>query len=394
MKKSNWVVIFMIAMAVSTTPPFTAARASFSGTWSAIGNMTTRRVLHTATLLSDGKVLVAGGLNNGRLPTATTELYDPLTDIWSATGSMLTARSRHTATPLADGRVLVVGGRDASGVSIATAELYDPQTGAWSSTGDMAIARSYHTATLLADGRVLVTGGGHNFNAGPAIEKTAEVYDPNNGTWHFTDHMANARFGHRATLLSDGRVLIAGGAGRAGDCMSTMTAELYDPELATWKPTRPMTTARGFHTMTLLLDGSVLVAGGNTIARQVLIPKVPPICTAIAETVELYDPYSDYWTPVNSMAIQRTGQTATSLADGRMLVVGGRSFDGTVPASVATAEVYSPITNDWSSVGNMSVARAYHTATRLNDGRVLVCGGHSGPTFNRQQLSSAEIYTP
>ena len=146
--------------------------------------------------------------------------------------------------------------------------------------------------------------------------------------------------------------------------------------------------------MTVLLNGNVLVAGGNTIARQVLIPTVPPICTAIAETAERYDPNSDNWTRVNSMAIQRTGQTATSLADGRMLVVGGRSFDGNVPASVATAEVYSSSTNDWSSAGNMSVARAYHTATLLNDGRVLVCGGHSGPTFNRQQLSTAEIYTP
>jgi N-acetylneuraminic acid mutarotase len=258
----------------------------------------------------------------------------------------------------------------------------------------MTTSRSYHGATLLSDGRVLVTGGGHGFDAGPLIEKTAEIYDPRTGTWQFTDHMANARYGHTSTLLSDGRVLITGGAGRGGDCDSTVTAELYDPVSATWKPTRPMATARGFHTATLLLDGKVLVTGGNTIAHQVLIPTVPPICTAIAQAAELYDPNSDTWTPAESMATPRTGQTATLLPDGQVLVAGGRSFDGSVPGSEATAEVYSPNSGDWSSAGNMSAARAYHTATQLNDGRVLVCGGHSGPTFNRQQLSMAEIYTP
>ena len=394
MRQETLMTRLAIPLAFLAAFPFTAAQTSPSGTWSATGSMTTRRVLHTATLLSDGRVLVAGGLNNGRIPTATAELYDAFAGTWSVTGSMLSARSRHTATLLGDGRVLVVGGRDQSGASIATAELYDPQTGAWSSTGRMTTARSYHAATLLSDGRVLVTGGGHDFSAGPVIEKTAEIYDPNVGTWHLTDHMANARFGHKATLLSDGRVLITGGAGRGGDCMSSVTAELYDPASAIWKPTRPMITARGFHTITVLLNGKVLAAGGNTIARQVLIPTVPPICTAIAETAELYDPNSDTWAPADSMTTRRTGQTATLLPDGRVLVVGGRSFDGSVPGAVASAEVYSPNSVDWSPAGNMSVARAYHTATLLNDGRVLVCGGHSGPTFNRQQLSTAEIYTP
>ena len=392
MKQENLNIRLAITLALLSTFPLMAAQAS--PTWSATGSMTTRRVLHTATLLFDGRVLVAGGLSNGRIPTATAELYDPSTGTWSVTGSMLTARSRHTATLLADGRVLVVGGRDQSGASLAITEVYDPQTGAWSSTGSMTTARSYHAANLLSDGRVLVTGGGHEFNSGPVIEKTAEIYDPNIGTWLLTDHMANARFGHRATLLLDGTVLITGGAGRARDCMSIVTAELYDPASATWKPTRPMTTARGFHTMTLLLSGKVLVTGGNTIARQVLIPTVPPICTAIAETAELYDPNSDTWAPADSMATPRTGQTATLLADGRVLVVGGRSFDGSIPASMATTEVFSPNSGAWSPAGNMSVARAYHTATLLYDGRVLVCGGHSGPTFNRQQLSTAEFYTP
>ena len=394
MKKRSLILTFLISSALLPTFRFTVAVASSQGTWSATGSMSTPRVLHTATLLSDGRVLVTGGLNDGRIPTATAELYDPSTGTWNVTSPMLAARSRHTATLLSSGRVLVVGGRDQSGASIATAELYDPQSGVWSSTGSMATARSYQSATLISDGRVLVTGGGHGFDAGALVEKSAEIYDPNIGTWHFTDHMANARFGHTATLLPDGRVLIIGGAGRGGDCDSTVTAELYDPFSATWKPTRPMATARGFHAASLLLNGKVLVAGGNTIARQVLIPTVPPTCTAIAETAELYDPNSDTWAPADSLATRRNAPTATLLPDGRVLIAGGRSFEGDVFGSVATAEVYSPNIGAWSPSGNMSVARAYHTATLLSDGRVLVCGGHSGGTFNRQQLSTAEIYTP
>jgi hypothetical protein len=94
------------------------------------------------------------------------------------------------------------------------------------------------------------------------------------------------------------------------------------------------------------------------------------------------------------MAVRRAGQTATVLADGRVLVTGGRTFDGAVIGSVPSAELYSPSTNAWTPAGSMSAARAFQTATLLNDGRVLVCGGHSGPTFNRQQLSTAEIYIP
>ena len=394
MNELSLILTLAMAQALSPAFPFTTAQTSSPETWSATGSMTTPRVLHTATLLPDGRVLVAGGLNSGRRPTATAEIYDPSTGTWSITGSMLGARSRHTATLLTGGRVLVVGGRDLSGASVATAELYDPQTGSWSSTGSMTIARAYHAATLLSDGRVLVTGGGHGFNSGPLIEKTTEIYDPSTGTWRLTDHMANARYGHTATLLSDGRVLINGGNGRRGDCLSTVTAEIFDPLLETWKPTRPMAAARSFHTATLQLNGKVLVTGGNTIEQQGPIRTVPPICLAIAQTAELYDPNFDAWTPAESMATRRNGQTATRLLDGRVLVAGGRSFDGEISASVATAEVYDPDIGAWSSTGDMTVPRAYHTATLLNDGRVLVCGGHSGVTFNRQQLSTAEIYTP
>ena len=191
--------------------PFTAAQASTPGTWSATGSIAIPRARHTATLLSDGRVLVTGGLDAGGT-TATSEIYDVSSGTWSFTGSMLLARSRHTATLLTNGKVLVVGGRLTNqGPTLATAELYDPNTGTWSPTGSMANPRDNYVATLLSDGRVLVTGGVSGDDKGPIVTKSAEIYDPLTGSWTTIDHMASARYSHQATLLADGRVLVTGG---------------------------------------------------------------------------------------------------------------------------------------------------------------------------------------
>ena len=144
-----------------------------SGAWSLTGSMNTTREFHTATLLTNGKVLIAGGFgNNGFLASA--ELYDPRTGIWSLTGSMNTAREFHAATLLTNGKVLVAGGSPNGYDFLASAELYDPRTGTWSPTGFMHKARFVHTATLLTNGKVLVAGGDSN-NVPVA---SAELYKP------------------------------------------------------------------------------------------------------------------------------------------------------------------------------------------------------------------------
>jgi len=299
---------------------------------------------------------------------------------------MTTARSRHTATLLLDGRVLVAGGRTqvASGrISTASAELYNPSTGAW--TGSLSRARDFHAATLLSDGRVLVTGGITVGVNGNGAEKSAEIYNPNTGLWSKADHLANPRFGHTATSLPDGKILVAGGAGAGGDCESVRTTEIYDPVTDTWKPAAPMDSARGFYAALLLQNGRVAVFGGNTLPVATCVPTA---------TAELYNDASNNWTAAASMTFSRTGHTISSLTDGRILVAGGRSFDGSVYGSVAAAEIYNPADGSWSAAPDMNAARAYHTTTLLPDGRILVAGGHANGSFFADQLSTAELYSP
>jgi prolyl-tRNA editing enzyme YbaK/EbsC (Cys-tRNA(Pro) deacylase) len=275
--------------------------------------MTTARIYHTATLLSDGRVLVAGGGDGQGSAFAESELYDPKTGTFSATAEMTTPRSGQTATLLPDGRVLVAGGKDASmgNVSLASAELYDAKTGTFTPTGAMATPRIFHTATLLSDGRVLMAGGANG---------SAELYDPKTGTFTPTGALATPRTFHTATLLSDGRVLMAGGTSTMPSAEQIVPpAEVYDPKTGTFSLTGSMTTERRFHTATLLRDGRVLIAGG------------------VVASAELYDPKSGTFTPTGSLTVARSSSTATLLPDGGVLIVGGSDHSQNI---LASAELY------------------------------------------------------
>ena len=256
-----------------------------SGSWSPTGAMVTPRYGHTATLLSDGKVLVAGGVGRAQVPSA--ELYDPASGTWTATGVMATARYGHTATLLPDGKVLVAGGNQDGSPRGPSAELYDPISGTWSATGNMITPtpRSGHTATLLPDGKVLVAGGTTH---GIDPLASAELYDPQSGAWSATQGMVAPRHAHTATLLPDGRVLVAGGRGSADTSASGLheplaSAELYDPASGTWSPTASMVAVRLEHTATLLPDGRVLVASGMGLRTG---------GSVLLASAELYDPGS------------------------------------------------------------------------------------------------------
>jgi N-acetylneuraminic acid mutarotase len=329
--------------------------------WSTVKDMTEARGEHTATLLADGRVLVAGGEEaNGALCRAA--VYDPATDTWTSTSNLAAGRFGHTATLLANGRVLITGGKGSSGY-LASAELFDPATGAWLPTGSMSTARTGHRAVLLPDGRVLVTGG---VGTGGALG-SAEVYNPATGAWSSAGSMVTRRFFHSATLLDDGRVLVAGGY----DDGFVAGAELYDPETDIWSTTGSLATERSNHSATLLADGRVLVAGGLS-------------ANGILASAEVYDLATGNWSPTGNLAAGRIEHGAVRLLDGRVLVAGGDDTN----KYLASTEVYNPATKTWSTTMSLAEGRIGHTVTLLAGGRVLVSGGEDGSNF----LASAEVY--
>jgi WD40 repeat protein len=227
-------------------------------TWMPAAGTAKNRAFCTATLLPHGKVLVVGGRSAWDNYQSSAELFNPTTGAWGPAGRMTFARAYHTATLLPSGKVLIAGGGGYSSMP-SIAELYDPATGTWEVTGAMSTPRIIHTATLLPNGKVLIAGGR---NSGGTYFSSAELYDPANGTWTATSAMTTPRQGHTAILVPNGKVLVAGGStNNVGDNI-VLSSELYDPISGTWTLTSAMNFPRESHTATLLPNGRVLLAGG------------------------------------------------------------------------------------------------------------------------------------
>jgi len=346
------------------------------------GALNTARYAHTATLLLNGKVLVAGG-TDGSSALSSTELYDPTDGSWKLLAvGLYTARYCHTATLLTNGTVLVTGGRDSDNNSIPDCQLFDPAVGYWRTfRGNNLITPRYsHTATLLPDGRVLVAGGVNTTNG---TLSSAELFIPNGtgGSWSQAADMGSARYDHTATLLPNGTVLVAGGFVPGYALGSSI---LYAPDSGggAWTSTGSLNVERGASTATLLPNGEVLVTGGLywdwTIGGSI-------------SSAEVYDSATGIWTTTNSMNYARTEHTATLLDNGQVLVAGGYIVEILVGSSPQSGvELYDPATPTWgmTGAGGMGVARDGHTATLLPDGTVLAAGGMNSSGAN----SYVELY--
>jgi N-acetylneuraminic acid mutarotase len=286
-----------------------------TASWTPAGNLAAARFYFSAVPLSNGKVLVVGGYGaDSHSVLGSAELYDPASNSWSAAGTPATARIEYTATALQSGKVLVVGGQGGAGASFASAELYDPATNSWSPAGSLATPRSNHTATLVQGGKVLVTGGANLGVMSPLA--SAELYDPATNAWTPAGNLATARSAHSATLLQNGLVLLAGGFDGTANA-SIASAELYNPATSTSVATGGLTTARSAHSATLLNTGKILVAGGESQAGGT--------APAALASAELFDPASGTWSTAAGMAMPRGYFTASLLPDGGLLAAGGQS---------------------------------------------------------------------
>ncbi len=381
-----------------------------TSTFDALPDLGTSRSGHTATLLADGRVLIAGGYNASFAADAGAELYDPATGTTTPTGSLNIGREGAVAVMLADGRVLIAGGYNAAaGRHQRTAEIYDPASGTFSRTADMAIPRYAGTAKLLPDGRVLIAASvSPNAIGGGMASDVAELFDPTTGSFSVIERMIEARDYTSSILLPDGRVLFT--TGFAQDSSRFLpSAEVYNPLVDTLSDGPALQQARAGATVSVLADGRVLLVGGEgagaatadivtidagavTAIAALIHARADHVATTLADgrvlitgggsaTAELFDPKTGAFQATGALDADRRGHSATLLANGTVLVAGGTDAQGTT----ARASVFDPASGAFVPVGALTAPRSGHAARLLPNGRVLLIGG--GP-------ATAELYDP
>ena len=334
------------------------------GTFSSLVNTTTSRIYGTSTLLPNGQVLLAGGYNvvsGTPVYLSSAELYDPVAGTFTATGAMSVTRQQHTATLLPNGKVLVAGGYDEFGNSRSTAEVYDPAAGLFTPTANnMSTVRRLAASLLLNNGKVLIAGGAINYVSGsPGVNtSSADLYDPATNSFAATGSTLETRSYASLILLPNGKALIFGGYGASS--APTATAEVYDPAAGTFSATGAMTTARVYSYSTLLPNGKVLVAGG-------LLGTTTTLASA-----ELYDPATGSFAFTGPLNHARHLHAGSLLSNGTVLVAGGYDL---ATGYVSSAEIYNPATAVFTDTGSLTTGRYAHRMTTLPNGKVLVVSG-------------------
>jgi hypothetical protein len=382
---SRFVLLIAVVLAGCATPtpqarppvPQAAAPAPIQAAGPRMLTMTTPRALHAAVALHDGRILICGGTATANIGGVlnSAEIYDPATGTFATTGAMTAARQGHTATLLPDGTVLIAGGSKNIGFrsELKSAEIYDPASGSFRATGSMKSPREGHSATLLRDGRVLIAGGSPN---GIATTASVEVYDYHTRRFTALAPMGVPRSAHSATRLRSGRVLIAGGGrgGMPGGYIAYDTAEIFDPSTNRFHTLAThMTVDRVAPAAALLDDGRVLIAGGKSGKLRyhgASLSYFTPL-----ETAEVFDPETSSFMKVGSMRAAHYLGVASLLNSGKVLITGGWTATGGVVGGITAAELFDPGSNAFSGGSDLRVGRLNQSSTLLPSGDVMVAGG-------------------
>lgn len=396
------------------------------------------RYLHTMTTLPSGKVLIAGGLcdvprmrnDNAPYPPHTQlSLWNSTTETWERAPALATSRIFHTASLLSDGSVLIVGGESDPGLGPSTREpvlssVERYKDGRLEEVNSLRVARARHTATTLVDGSVLVAGGFDN--EGKAIAD-AELWDVARRVWRAISPMQTPRHSHSSTLLSDGRVMIAGGVGADGETIGSV--EIWDPARNAWSAGDPMLLAMKELTTTRLANGDVLAVGTSvvdetsvlntmlwekqtkrwriagtrqTLNMQAWLPQPFTLVPYPDGSAHVFAPRSIFhWTPGQAPVShpiygKRLFHTTTLMADGRILLAGGQAGGWSSKESVDWVEVFDPASAKFFPIERMNQPRAHHSALALADGRVVVADGIVNHPNKPQQrvVNSPEVWNP
>src|SRR3990172_10478654 len=276
---------------------FLRVEAQQYGYWEIIDSMNVRRWTFSSSIFSNNKILASGG---DEFPNySSSEIYNYETGFWENTASMLEGRLIHKLVTLGNGEVIAIGG-----FLLRSCEIFNPESNSWRYTDSLETLKYYgDTATLLNDGRILVAGG-YYFDRSTLQHihfKKCEIFDPITETWSFADSLADGRSAHTATLLNDGRVLVTGGRG-IGNYLNT--SEIYDPATDEWSSAANLLHARIRHSAVLLSDGRVLVSGGVT-----------PDSTFGTRYCEIYNPVTNSWSEAGEMTVQRESHETLLLQD-------------------------------------------------------------------------------
>jgi N-acetylneuraminic acid mutarotase len=377
------------------------------------------RAAATATLLKNGKVLVAGGYNGftehvggGTTWRPLAELFDPATRSWRPAAPMLMPRIEPRAALLGDGRVLVLGSATDCCEAPVGAETFDPETDSWSTAAAPAEMRDVEALTALPDGRVLAIG---HFGGPDSYWATwtlgAALYDPLSGTWsRMQPPLVKRDHGATATLLGTGQVLLAGGYQDEpaeelpvhDNYTVFASAETYNPASGAWTPVAPMLHPRTQQAATAMANGTALIAGGE----EDLIYPGSQTESAVQSSAETFDPYNDTWQPLPEMSFARAYAEATTLSDGSVIIAGGgecstapgyeacinygRSYYSSLCCAASTAEIYEPATNQWTVTG--PVLAGNETALAAFGNEALLAGGDL--PLNSRDLDGAYVYGP